>query len=66
MRFLVVAALVFAVAGYSFRSDAHLPRFDEACRALGGVARVSEDDRATNAECRDGLKISVYKAGGAL
>jgi hypothetical protein len=62
MRLLVLLALLSSSASDQLFQDKVLERLNDTCRALGGVGPVSYRHDAVSAECRDGLKVTIYRS----
>jgi hypothetical protein len=60
MRAIVLLALLSATGSEPSLHDIYQQKFDDACRALGGVRQVWYDVDAAHAECSQGMKITLY------
>jgi hypothetical protein len=64
MRVLFLLALLFASGSVSPMREPNLQKLNDACRSLGGVRELRYGTSAVHAECREGLKITVYTSAG--
>jgi hypothetical protein len=64
MRGLILLALLSATGSEPSIPEIYIQKLNDACRSLGGVGQVSRGAGVVHAECRDGLKITVYTSPG--
>jgi hypothetical protein len=60
MRVLFLVALLSASGSAPPMTEPYLQKLNDACRSLGGVRELRYGPSAVHAECREGLKITVY------